>query len=1144
MNHQQVEVFELLRGFSTEHEQFHQWYYGAINILDSKSAERFAQAAHSIRELCDRLPRVIAGIPAFKSPISTAKQFGPELLKIKQKSYAGGWIGQIINPPLDEMLLRFETLFTEPPRAKRFGRALIAADPQADSVSGDWRKERDKALERLVSFFQIVAHHNRSVTEIEFEEKLELFESLLLNYFTPCTAAQQKELLALATAPADSGAFDRVTVLVSHKAANFCFFLDNLEHPSWLSLLNERGYFGKLPGPEHTEDGRILYRPHLPLMALKRLAGAAPQIVTGILRTLRLPDNPCVGDQVLQCMAKLGDASCIKQLQPLIRQLSETSARASWFSIEALLESWIELKVLPEIFAIVRGYLNKAVDFSRDDRSGGNDAWLIKQVDQKCLTQIMVQYPLDITVLTFEALCKWVDQERRKYAANDITDDTPSSYWLEDFKIAPPNYLGLEGTLALRLYSAAELIYREGRPDRIDELDDLLRSNSWQLFQRVRWQLYADFPTLSLHRARSAVLERIPFLNQIDHNRGCHDYEFAQLLIVHLKQHGTAFLSLQEVEEFASVVLKGPIDEDGKPVDCKEAFCRKQLWPISAVLHGEQLAAYRVLVPDDSTISIESYKPFHSDGGLGGEIVSVAPSEADNLGAMDKEQLWLFLNTWQPKASYPSSARWVQEDIFALASKFAELVEEVPERFKPESRWWEQINRAEILNKLLERAADRVANNQNSDQAPAHVPSDDEWANWLGILIWVMGQGWPCDAATKFIQNVLEPKSAMPDSYAAVLPDLLRSLIVAEDSRLAGGSNSFRDWLSTAINSTRGRAFEGLLNLALRQYNFDQHIAPWIFELIRSRLELQEESPAVFALLGAKLRFLVHLFGQKLKEFPNLLFPSTRPEHRSAAIIAHFTYDRPWIAIIETFPRFIDISLDTLESFCRANKDNDADQNGRDFGSRLGTHIAFYYWNGAFANDLEGEVALDRFFAVAPKSTCATFISHIGAIWEKQIAEAHLEKALRRVMRIWERRFAQIERDLQRGSALSSEYDGELAESTDWLSCECLPFEWRFTHAKLAVERLKKAPPGYRLLKAISEFGALPERLGPMLELLLALLKKPTDELRWSIRFKELAPVISLGLASIKPTTRNLAAQCKDMLLRMGCSEFLDLDKN
>ena len=427
------------------------------------------------------------------------------------------------------------------------------------------------------------------------------------------------------------------------------------------------------------------------------------------------------------------------------------------------------------------------------------------------------------------------------------------------------------------------------------------------------------------------------------------------------------------------------------------------------------------------------------------------------------------------------------------------------------------------------------------DQPSAVAPSEDDWANWLGITKWVMSQTESRDEVARFLGKALESDYAIPDSYILELPQILRSLIETEDARLVGNKNSFSDWLTTAINSIRGKAIEALLSVALRQKNAGTEIEPWIFELIRARLELPDESPAIFAPFGAKLRFLIHLFESKLKEWPNLLFPPDRPMHQSAALVAHFKYDQPWNAAIKIFPDFLNAALKTLEALQSEVENDEAKQNRRDFGSRLGTHIACYYWSGSFPNNTEGEATLDRFFAVASKSTRAALISQIASIWEKPAKETPDEKTLTRVMHIWERRFAQIVRALESDSDLIPEYDVELAESIDWLNCECFPFEWRFTHAKQAIGRLKKAPRSYRLLKAITEFGVLPIRLEAMLQLFRALLQKPSDELRWAIQFKDIAPVISLGFASDNPNIRQLTEECRDLLLRMGLTDFLNL---
>ena len=178
----------------------------------------------------------------------TSRKIFPSPHRMGRRWPQAGWSGEIINQPFDEVLCRLERLFSEPPRSTRLGRALAATDPQADFLSKDWRNDRDKAFEDLVNFFQNVAHHNHLADETKFREKLELFESLLLNYLTPCTEAQQKELQELMTGPANSETFARVNKLIGHKTANFTFFFDKLENPDWLHLLSQKGFFKSLPG--------------------------------------------------------------------------------------------------------------------------------------------------------------------------------------------------------------------------------------------------------------------------------------------------------------------------------------------------------------------------------------------------------------------------------------------------------------------------------------------------------------------------------------------------------------------------------------------------------------------------------------------------------------------------------------------------------------------------------------------------------------------------------------------------------------------------------------------------------------------------------------------------------------------------------
>jgi hypothetical protein len=391
----------------------------------------------------------------------------------------------------------------------------------------------------------------------------------------------------------------------------------------------------------------------------------------------------------------------------------------------------------------------------------------------------------------------------------------------------------------------------------------------------------------------------------------------------------------------------------------------------------------------------------------------------------------------------------------------------------------------------------------------------------------------------KFIQAALTASHAMPAAYFFNVGELLRDLIEEDDPRLEDQSDSaLNDWLTTAINSIRGDAIEALLDLALHQKKAQGHVERWIFDLIWKRLGTPDESPAIFALLGAKLRLFVYLFGDRIKNGPDRLFCVDKPIHREAAIVAHFTYDHPMTTVIAAWPVLPAMAIASLENMQKMKDDNERD-NRRNFGSQLGTHLAFYYWNAAFVTDADGEAILDWFFAVASKETRAGLISVIGSIFEKETEFSN--KVSPRAMRIWERRYTTIVEQLSVAPEKIEYYERELGEFLDWLHCECFPFDWRVGYVINAINQLRKSPEAFQLLETISTYSNRPDRLRAALRILHALLSIPSDELKWSIRAKEISPLISKGLADDDSSVRQLAEQVRDLLLKLGFFEFLEV---
>jgi hypothetical protein len=186
---------------------------------------------------------------------------------------------------------------------------------------------------------------------------------------------------------------------------------------------------------------------------------------------------------------------------------------------------------------------------------------------------------------------------------------------------------------------------------------------------------------------------------------------------------------------------------------------------------------------------------------------------------MEEKDLWIFLNTWEPKAGfeYDSEGKAHHEHIFAVAAKFAALVATRPERFDPKSKWWENITRVEVLNNILDSAADRFAKMQNDSKPVIADPTQEEWDIWFGINTWVMAHPWPRHSASRFLRNALKSNCTIPDRYAVALNESLRSLmeeVTEKDSRQTlrdfgqrlGIQIAFYYWNNAFSNDLKGEA--------------------------------------------------------------------------------------------------------------------------------------------------------------------------------------------------------------------------------------------------------------------------------------------------------------------------------------------------
>jgi|SRR6266542_4274358 len=191
------------------------WYLGArITLLNIKNPERLEQAAHSLRELVDKLHPVL-GLPAQAEGGRLGDTFAAmttrwEEAKRQSSCHTDGvWSGEI-----DEVARRGFAAVDEAiewqrknrPRRKETYRVTIRALDVSGRALPAWIEDTHVQLwEDLRDYFVRVCHHDRETNEDEFGAALDTLEAFVLERLKPPTYAEQATLDQL-IAEAERGA--------------------------------------------------------------------------------------------------------------------------------------------------------------------------------------------------------------------------------------------------------------------------------------------------------------------------------------------------------------------------------------------------------------------------------------------------------------------------------------------------------------------------------------------------------------------------------------------------------------------------------------------------------------------------------------------------------------------------------------------------------------------------------------------------------------------------------------------------------------------------------------------------------------------------------------------------------------------------
>lgn len=172
-------------------------YLGALKVLtDTSNPDRLAQAAHSLRELMDKLPHYL-NLPVkalnerLGEKVRDLENVWQQMIRKSRCHTDSNWHGEI-DEPLRRFLKKCQQFMEwygqhHPRRTEETKRVLRALDRKPLNLPTPLENLRVKEWHTIRDYFVKVLHHSRQPDIDEFLQRLEALEHFLLDMLRPRT---------------------------------------------------------------------------------------------------------------------------------------------------------------------------------------------------------------------------------------------------------------------------------------------------------------------------------------------------------------------------------------------------------------------------------------------------------------------------------------------------------------------------------------------------------------------------------------------------------------------------------------------------------------------------------------------------------------------------------------------------------------------------------------------------------------------------------------------------------------------------------------------------------------------------------------------------------------------------------------------
>ncbi len=513
-------------------------------------------------------------------------------------------------------------------------------------------------------------------------------------------------------------------------------------------------------------------------------------------------------------------------------------------------------------------------------------------------------------------------------------------------------YSDSKADLVRTLTFACEQVYETNDQEQVKQLDTALREGRWYVFDRIRYHLYAKFPTRTKDWIHESILLHKGYAAEQ------FGFEFQRMIRIAIEQFGSSLLTTNELTPILEVIVNAPDKKDYKEFMAEqfseevyqrrqEYFQRRQLAPFTPVLFGKYEERYKDLVSAIATLTDDDFVRFGTGESKTG--ASRSPKGMAELASLTDDELVSFLNTWEDAHRDPKEW-WVDIDFTGLATAFQQLILANPNRFLNWGERWRTLERPIYLRYALDAGAKRIAEHRS------------ELPQWLDIADWIMPR---MENRSDTNEKASETSRNHPDwagarrqvvdltavcikkdvnvdlEWRRRIFQLLKFASVAPDYHLDTDKPIVtpRDYLTDAINTMRGRAIENLLQYGfwVKRHQEDAGLSD-VFDVLQLRFA---GSPplalAEYALLGARFYQLHGLNASWTKDNVSQVFPQSKTDAWAVGFGAYLRWNSAHPLVFDILNPHLRFAVEHLGLF----KEEKNPRN--DSIAHLGQHLLDYF---------------------------------------------------------------------------------------------------------------------------------------------------------------------------------------------------------